>query len=297
MAEECGCPVKILLAGWFSFDDGHATAGDLLAREVVMRWLDEGGWTYDVATAEPFQGDVRWELVGRDDYDAILFVCGPFERGELEERFLDHFGATPLFGLNLSLPEKLESWNPFHRLWERDSSRTARPDLVFLSDTPPVPVVGVCRVEQYPGGLTDLTDPAIDSLLYARHAAIVKIDTRLDINEVGLRTPGEVQSLIARLDALVTTRLHGLVLALKNGVPALAIDPEAGGAKLARQAETVGWPICFVADCLDSRALEEALDYCLTEDARSLARECADRARQLLGSLDADVRREIAAVE
>ena len=65
--------MKILLAGWFSFDDGHATAGDVLAREVVMRWLDAGGWRYDVAAAEPFRGDVRWELVGRDDYDAVLF--------------------------------------------------------------------------------------------------------------------------------------------------------------------------------------------------------------------------------
>jgi Polysaccharide pyruvyl transferase len=289
--------VKILLAGWFSFDDGHATAGDVLAREVVMRWLDARSWRYDVAAAEPFKGDVRWELVERDDYDAVLFVCGPFQRGELEERFLDHFGGAPLFGLNLSLPEELDSWNPFHRLWERDSSRTSRPDLVFLSDTPPVPVVGVCKVEPYPGGRTDLTDPAIDSLLDVRHAAVVTIDTRLDTNEVGLRTPAEVESLIARTDALVTTRLHGLVLALKNGVPVVAIDPEAGGAKLARQAETVGWPICFTADRLDSSALKDALDYCLTEGAQALARECADRARLLLGSLDADVRREIAAVE
>jgi len=289
--------VKILLAGWFSFDDGHATAGDVLARDVVTRWLDVRGWRYDVAAAEPFQGDVRWELVGRDDYDAVLFVCGPFQRGELEERFLRHFDGAPLFGLNLSLPDELDSWNPFHRLWERDSSRTSRPDLVFLSDTPPVPVVGVCKVEPYPGGLTDLTDSAIDSLVGARHAAVVRIDTRLDVNEVGLRTPAEVESLVARMDALVTTRLHGLVLALKNGVPVLAIDPEASGAKLSRQAETVGWPICFTADRLDSTALEEALDYCLTEEARALARECADRAQRLLGSLDADVRMEIAAVE
>jgi hypothetical protein len=288
--------VKILIAGWFSFENGHATAGDVLAREVVMRWLDARGWQYDVAAAAPFRGNVRWEDVARDDYDAVLFVCGPFQRGELEERFIRHFDGAPLFGLNLSLPEELESWNPFRRLWERDSSRMARPDLVFLSDARPVPVVGVCKVEPYPGGLTDVTDPAIDALLGARHAAVVAIDTRLDVNEVGLRTPAEVETLISRTDALVTTRLHGLVLALKNGVPAVPIDPEAGGAKLARQAETVGWPICFIADDLDSRALEEAFDYCLTEDARALARTCAERARQQLAAIDAEVGREIAAV-
>ena len=288
--------MKILVAGWFSFENGHATAGDVLAQEVVTRWLDARGWQYDVAAAEPFQGNVRWELVGSCDYDAVLFVCGPFQRGELEERFLRHFDGARLFGLNLSLPEELGSWNPFHRLWERDSSRTARPDLVFLSDTMPVPVVGVCKVEPYPDGLTDLADSAIDALVGARDAAVVAIDTRLDVNEVGLRTPAEVESLVARMDALVTTRLHGLVLALKNGVPVVAIDPEAGGAKLARQAETVGWPICFTADRLDSSALEEALDYCLTDEARELARACAERARRLLAALDVDVHREIAAV-
>jgi hypothetical protein len=288
--------MKILVAGWFSFENGHATAGDVMAREVVTHWLDARGWQYDVAAAAPFSGDVRWELVGREQYDAVLFVCGPFQRGELEDRFLRHFAGAPLFGVNLSLLEELDSWNPFHRLWERDSSRTARPDLVFLSDTPLVPVVGVCKVEPYPGGLTELTDPAIDALVRSRHAAVVLIDTRLDVNEVGLRTPAEVESLIARTDALVTTRLHGLVFGLKNGIPVLAIDPEAGGAKVMRQAETVGWPVCFPGDRLDPAALEDALDYCLTDEARSRARACAERARTLLAAVEADVLREIAAV-
>ena len=49
-----------------------------------------------------------------------------------------------------------------------------------------------------------------------------------------LRTAEEVESLIARMDVVLTTRLHGLVLALKHGVPVVAIDPIAGGAKLRR---------------------------------------------------------------
>jgi polysaccharide pyruvyl transferase len=289
--------MNILVAGWFSFENGHATAGDVLARDVVTRWLDKQGWQYDVAAAAPFNGDVRWELTPRDAYDAVVFVCGPFQCGELEERFVHHFDGTPLFGLNLSLSEHLDSWNPFHCLWERDSSRTARPDLVFLSDAPLVPVVGVCKVEPYPGGLTELTDPAIDALVGARHAAVVAIDTRLDVNQVGLRTPAEVESLIARTDALVTTRLHGLVLALKNGVPVVAIDAEAGGAKLVRQAESVGWPICFTADRLEAAALEDALDYCLTDDARLRARGCTERARTLLAAVEATMLDEIAAVQ
>jgi polysaccharide pyruvyl transferase WcaK-like protein len=91
-----------------------------------------------------------------------------------------------------------------------------------------------------------------------------------------------VESLIARMDVVVTTRLHGLVLAIKNGVPAVAIDPIAGGAKLLRQARVLEWPICFIADGLDDDRLADAFEYGLTAEARLTARECAVRARTRL---------------
>src|SRR5437016_6221025 len=56
------------------------------------------------------------------------------------------------------------------------------------------------------------------------HVSGVRIATRLDVANV-LRTPSEVESLIARMDLVLTTRLHGMVLALKHGVPAVAVDP------------------------------------------------------------------------
>ena len=120
---------------------------------------------------------------------------------------------------------------------------------------------------------------------------------------VGQRGEQRLDLVAHRLEGAEKHRaiMEGVVLArggaARRAETEVAIDPEAGGAKLARQAKTVGWPICFTADRLDSSALEEALDYCLTEEARALARECADRARLLIGSLAADVRREIAAVE
>ena len=65
--------------------------------------------------------------------------------------------------------------------------------------------------------------------------------------------------MIARVDVVVTTRLHGLVLALKNGVPAVAVDPIRGGAKVCRQAEALGWPHAFAVDAATPAALQEAL--------------------------------------
>ena len=121
-----------------------------------------------------------------------------------------------------------------------------------------------------------LVEARISRLLGNREFAKFSIDTRLDENRTGFRTASEVQAAIARMDFVVTTRLHGLVLALKNGVPAVPIDPIAGGAKVSRQVETIGWPICFVADCLDDERLNSAFDYCLTEVARQEAFRCTE---------------------
>jgi polysaccharide pyruvyl transferase WcaK-like protein len=112
--------------------------------------------------------------------------------------------------------------------------------------------------------------------------AVVTIDTRLDTNATGLRTSTEVESLIARMEVVVTTRLHGTVFALKNAVPVIAIDPIVGGAKIRRQAETIGWPIVFTADGLTDEALRQAFDFCLTEAARVKARECGERAAKMV---------------
>ena len=87
---------------------------------------------------------------------------------------------------------------------------------------------------------------------------------------------------VARVDVLLTTRLHGMVLALNNGVPPIAIDPEPGGAKLRRQAELIGWPACFAADQIDDQALQEAFQYCLTDPSRAKAQQCREHAQELL---------------
>jgi hypothetical protein len=277
--------MKTLVAGWFSFGQGHATAGDLLVRDVACEWLERVGYPYDVALAPPFQGGVDLRTVEPHDYSHLVFVCGPFEQGELEAQLLSRFGHCRLIGLNLSMLLPLHEWNPFDLLIERDSSVHSHPDMAFLSHQPLVPVVGVCLVEPHKGALDHIAHTAIARLVASREMAVVNIDTRLDSNCTGLRSPAEVESLIARMDVVVTTRLHGTVLALKNGVPVITIDPIAGGAKIRRQAETIGWPVILNADTLTDQALEEAFAYCLSEAARAKARECTERAMKMVQAM------------
>jgi Polysaccharide pyruvyl transferase len=280
---------RTLLAGWFSFEEMGATAGDLLARDVVHGWLVEAGHRVDTAFAAPFTGGVDWSDVDPSAYSHVVFVCGPFGNGPPVDALLDRFSGIPLIGVDLTMLEPLDAWNPFQLLLERDSSRTVRPDLAFLAAPARVPVVGLVLIGEQPEyGDRDEHGRAADLLrvlLERREAAVVPIDTRLDANSVGLRTAAEIESLIARMDVVATTRLHGLVLALKHGVPAIAIDPVQGGGKIMRQAEVLGWEHVFRIDEVSDAALNQAFDACLDEEAHERATACAGHARELLSDL------------
>ena len=280
--------MKALVAGWFSFEDGHATAGDLITRDLICEWLEAAGFLFDVANVPPFSGGVDWRSVDPGAYTHVVFVCGPFGRDEYEEEFLSRFKDCRLIGMNLSMKLPLEDWNPFDFLIERDSSADVHPDISFLARKPHVPVVGVCLVEPYDDAPVEEANSAIQRLMRSNEVAAVLIDTRLDMNQTGLKSPAEIEAVLARMDAVVTTRLHGTVLSLKNGVPVVAIDPEVGGWKIRRQAALLGWPVVFSVEELTDAALQEALDFCLTEEARIKARECRDRASLLVE----DIRRD-----
>jgi len=278
--------MRALVTGWFSFEHMGATAGDFLARDVVCDWLGRARFAFDIALAPPFEGGVDWSKVDPHDYTHLVFVCGPFGRSWEITQFLERFAACKLIGVNLSMLEPLEAWNPFHLLVERDSSMTSRPDLSLLAPSMKVPVVGVVLIDTQPEyGEHDArneANTAIERLIARRECAVVRIDTRLDINRTGLRTASEIESLLGRMDMVVTTRMHGLVLSIKNGVPVVAVDPVAGGAKVKRQADTLGWPTAFTLGSLSDAALDGAYTHCLTKEARAEASACRARARNYL---------------
>ena len=281
--------MKTLVLGWFSFEYYGATAGDLMAKDVVCEWLEAAGHSFDVALAPPFEGGVDWRTIDPAPYTHILFVCGPFGESPDTVAFLERFGHCRKLGINLSMLQNLDEWNPFDLLIERDSSRTTNPDISLLCDQPKVPVVGLCLVEpqeEYRKRARHKeANEALQRLVDSREMAVVPIDTRLDSNGTGLRTQAEIESLLASMDVVLTTRLHGTVLSLKNGVPAIALDAILGGAKVTRQAGVLGWPVHFQIETVTDRQLSDAFDYCLTAEARDKARECAERARARLAVL------------
>jgi hypothetical protein len=277
--------MKALVAGWFSFQGMGTTAGDLMVCDVACDWLEEAGYAYDVAIVPPFTHEhgVDWRGASPSGYDCVLFVCGPIGNGPPVAEFLEHFRDCPKIGLDLTMLQKLDEWNPFDLLIERDSDRAANPDLALASRAPKVPVVGVIlaqpQKEYKKTGLHATANAAFHRLTSTHKCAVLYIDTCLDPwNQHGLRSPAEIESVIAKMDVVLTTRLHGLVLSLKNHVPAIVIDPVKGGAKLTRQARVLGWPIVFSADAVTDDGLAAAFARCLGEQARHAAQSAAEQA-------------------
>ena len=282
--------MRVLVTGWFSFVNGEATAGDLLAMEVVCGWLSNAQVPYDVALSPVLGGGVDWEAVPTETYPHVLFVCGP-ARGWQLESLRDRFAASTLTLIDVSMFG--ESHTLADTAFERDGARGGRPDLAIASASERIPFVPVVRGHAQPeyGDLDGGSDASsvIDGALERHRLATVAVDTRVDPRLPGSRDTAEVEEVLARADAVLTSRLHGLVLALKHGVPALAIDPVHGGGKVLAQARTLDWPYALTLDAASPSAVDELLGRCLHPATRGLAADCRDHAVSAVADLEPEV--------
>ena len=282
-------PRRVLVIGHFS------TIGDVESLDYVRGALDGAGIAFDILPYNPkFVGDIAGAMVisGVDpaNYTHLIAVCGPFWPDLLDQRgiALERFAHCTRIGVNLTMVLPLEAWNPFHLLIERDSTRATRPDLTFLQPTGRAPVAGLCTIaRQREYGRRQQHGEAIalmEKLIDARSLAAIDIDTRWPKrrNAGGLVSPAQVMAVIKRVDVLLTNRLHGMVYALKAGVPVLAIDPVRGGDKVVAQAAVLGWPAVTTVEDASADKLGERLDWCLSADGRAAAKSVAERARALL---------------
>ena len=270
---------KILLSGWFSFNNMGTTAGDIIVCKLVAHWLEKAEMHFTVASLQPTLPGTNWEEEDPSSYTHVFFVCGPFGNGWPVTEFLEKFKNSIWVGLNLSMLQPLHEWNPFDFLIERDSNLALNPDFTFGAKLHKVPVVGLIKAhkqkEYGSKSKHEIVHSAVENFLANQEVAVIPIDTSLEGNLYGLKSYSEIESLIAQTDVVITTRLHGMVLSLKNGVPALAIDPIAGGAKITKQAKAIGWPNVLVVEDMEGNKLQKAFKYCLTDQAKHKAKASA----------------------
>lgn len=275
--------VLVLVAGWFSFVHGEATAGDLMAAEAVGCWLEDAGVPYHAAYSPAFPEGVRLDDVHPDDYSHLVFVCGPAAGAQVEE-LVQRFSHARRIAVGVSVVDATpDAW---HALIERDSAHAQRPDLsLALADERLPPVVGLVQANsqpEYPEARHDDVHSIIDRALYSRDLAVVRVGTRVDPRGSEARHFGHVEAALQRFDAVVTTRLHGLVLALRRGTPAVAVDVVPGGGKVSRQAASLGWPATVTAGELSEDSLLDHLDWCLSPAAAGAVDAAVARGRELL---------------
>ena len=270
--------MRILVAGWFSYADGLATAGDLHAAVLVGPWLTNAGYPCDVAVVPPFGRGVDWRTTDLTAYSHVVFVCGPFGQYPKELRFLDRFAGSCLVGINLSMEVALDRWNPFDLLLGAGAARV-RPGQTSRSGSPRRRLQGAVgcalswRRTGDPEGAVDRANAAISRLLASREmGAVVAVDTRLDSNVVGLRSPSEVEALLARMDVVVSDEgWHGTVLSLEERGSGRGDRAQTGGGRASCQAEAIGWPSVLREDTLTDDALLRA--FGVLPDARGAGEE------------------------
>ncbi|MDT0381538.1 polysaccharide pyruvyl transferase family protein [Streptomyces sp. DSM 42041] len=272
---------RTLVTGWFSFPRGEATAGDVLALRHVEARLDLAGASYDVAWSPGFRSQaVSLEDADPQHYSRLLFVCGPVagkQIAALHERFAHCFRVA----LGVSTVDPADpALSGFHRVMSRDGPGTLRGRVDLAASAPaeePVPVAGVVlaggRRERGAGVRDDAVAEALTSWMCGKNCARLELDTRLDAHDWRRSaTCGQYLSVLERLDVVVTDRLHGLVLALRSGVPALAVDPVDGGATVSAQARVCRWPAVLHPEDVTPRLLDHWWSWCLGR-GRELAAE------------------------
>jgi Polysaccharide pyruvyl transferase len=258
--------MRVLVTGWFSFDEVIATIGDELGADVVTGWLTDLGVDHDVAWAPYLGRGPHWRDVDPAGYTHLVFVSGPLMDMPLLRELTAAFGAAQRIAVNVSaVPDDARPL--FHQVWERDGSGVPRPDLAIATATPDVPVVAVAfappQDEYGSRSQAEAVRATIEGWLGARAMPWFELDMDL-FTKPYERFPSQVEALVRRADVVVSMRLHGLVLGLAHGVPVIACDAVVGGAKVSAQAAALGWPVVLRAGEIDPATLDAALEHALS---------------------------------
>lgn len=282
-------PMRVLLTGWPSFLHGEATAGDVLSMGRVHRALQQAGLPVEVAWSPAFRpGSLHLDHADPDRYTHLVFVCGP-AHGKQVRWLHARFDRCCRIAVGVTVIDPTDpSVTGFDRVLARDTvtpdgeAGPARLDLSATVRTGDVPVIGVVLAPEQPEyGLRRRHSPVHDRLtawLAEQDCARIPVDTRLDPRDWRhTAKPDQLDALLRRLDVVVTTRLHGLVLPLRHAVPVLAVDPVAGRGKVSAQAGAWRWPALVSAEALlDGTAeLSHWWRWCLSAQGREHAAERA----------------------
>lgn len=282
-----------ILVAWYGSFVGHGTIGDLLSLEAVVARLVAEGWRVSHASASdraiPGAARVAWDEVDPRRFAAAVFTCGPIIRGHPQTTDLfTRFRGLPLLGVGVSLfePGHESHANPFTAVLARQGGSERFEDVALVAPWPSPPLE---REAQRPGPVVGLAlrgqqaeyGPA--SCLWERTERLARAAAEHVTRAAGGRVttlenhltragadPREIERRYADCDLVITSRFHGAMLALRHGVPFVAIDQIRGGGKVEPLLAGGGWPHVLRADTADDDDVARAADAALAARSRPL---------------------------
>ncbi|PST17626.1 hypothetical protein C7U61_18535 [Rhizobium sp. JAB6] len=253
-----------ILVAWYGAFSGHGTIGDLRSLETVTANLVGVGHEVLHATAAelnlPGARRVDWRTIDPSSVDAVLFVCGPILRFHpWTQELFAHFASTHLAGVGVSLlpADDPNHSNPFDRVFARQGGPTRYGDVAIVAPNPvdrrnrptrAERVIGLalrgqqgeygderCRWQETEAVVQRiLTSAAEDGPL-----RVVTIENHLTRAAMPANA---IEAQYGDCDLILTSRFHGAIAAMRQGVPFIAIDQISGGAKVYDLLADLGWP-------------------------------------------------------
>lgn len=304
--------MSTLVCWWGSFDQGGETLGDLWAVCAVVKKLLGihkqvilAGKTQYTELPVPARS---WKEVSPKEISSLVFVCGPVVGSFTEfTSLIQKFSASKKVAIGVSiLPVgSPKHWNPFDAVISRDGLIPAWGDIapafhsswMQATDKPSAgQCVGLClRGQQSEYGKkachADQANHLANALAVKTKLPVQMLDTKLNNDS---HRSKQILEEFARCRLIITTRMHGGVIALCGGIPALGIDQISGGAKLHSVLFGAGWPYVLRAEeakaadldkvIQDFMTLPESLKQTISAARANLVRK-AEHALDMLPSL------------
>jgi hypothetical protein len=295
--------MQVLVTGWPSFDHGEATAGDVLSMRRVSSALTAAGIPWKSAWSPGFRtGELTLADADPAEFTHVVFACGPAHGPQV--RWLhEKFARCRRIAVGVSVVDDQDTAvTGFQHVLPRDDPASSTVDIAASGALSTVPVAGVIlatgQAEYGDRRRHDQVHRAVTGWVKEQDCAPLPLDTRLDRTDWRhCGTPDQFAAILRRLDIVVSSRLHGVVFALRTGKPVLAVDPVASGGKVSAQASAWDWPALLTADQVCGRSGRSLFaswwKWCLSEEGTRRAQICSEGAAEALtGQLVSILREE-----
>ncbi|MCA1224831.1 polysaccharide pyruvyl transferase family protein [Saccharopolyspora sp. 6M] len=284
--------MRVLITGWPSFLHSEFSAGDVAAMRRVADALGTSGIPHELAWSPVLvPGSLTLDDADPGEFTDLVFVSGPAHGRQVEELHQRYARCRrTAIGVTV-IDEQAPAVRGFHHVLARDRPRVpATRDLAAGGSISPTPVAAIVvshgRREYGPLRRHDGVHRYLLNWIGRTDCAPMVVDLRLDrVNARLCSTADQFATLLGRADVVVTSRLHGLVFALAQGIPAIAVDPVGGGGKVSAQGAAWQWPAVLSSEELydggDGQAgalLDRWWQWCLGPEGREMAADRADQA-------------------